>query len=182
MLIRTALRPVWCQLLPSVVVLLKLWWLLFGLIFKLLLQECLLLLLLDSELLSLLLLQLDNALADLVTIVRVELIVQHALQDNRSNVIDLRVCEQLEGWGKIHKLTVVGVVVPTQDGDAVLRLELVAVRRIVDDYGLLELTAHTLHVLDVHAIVVAALLSEEPLRSDVLRIELVHEGIRVFRQ
>ena len=99
------------------------------LIIKLLLQQhSFLLLLLDCELLSFLLLELDYALADLVAVVSVELVVHNTLQNNRPYIVNLRVGEQLKSRCEIHKLTVVWVVVPAEDGDAVLRLKLVAVR------------------------------------------------------
>ena len=97
-------------------------------IIKLLLKHGFLLLLLNCELLGFLLFELDYALADLIAVVSVELVVHNTLQNNWPHVVNLRVGEQLESRGKIHELTVVWVVVPTEDGNAVLRLKLVAVR------------------------------------------------------
>ena len=55
----------------------------------------------------------------------VPLIVEAALQNDWSHIVNLGYLD--ESWNEPHQFGVIGIIVPTQDGQAVLRLELVAI-------------------------------------------------------
>ena len=67
----------------------------------------------------------------------VELVLKDRLQNYRSHVLNLVVGKHFQSGHKLHKLVIVGIVIPTQNGDAVFRLKLIAIRRVVYYYGLL---------------------------------------------
>ena len=102
----------------------------------------------------------------------VPLIVKDRLKDNWPDIIHL--CQKAKTWHKPHELVVLRVVVPTQDWKAVLRLELVAVGRIVDDYDVFHFATDALHILHKLPIKERAVLSEQPLWGNSLRVEHVH--------
>ena len=145
------------------------------LLYLLALVELLLLMLQDLLLLlHVLLFYLDQLLADLHAEIGVEFVVHHRLQYYGAHVVDARVGQALQSRHKVHQLGVVGRVVPAEDGDPILRLKLVGVRRGVDDQRVFEGPAHSLHIFHVHPVEVGAVLAEEALRCHLLLIEDVH--------
>lgn len=107
---------------------------------------------------------LDNyqTLTNLNGQIDVELVVLSGLQDHRPYV--LNPCKQAQRWHEPHQLVILRVIVPREDRYTVLRLELVAVRGVVDNDDILHPAANPLHVLDKLPIEKGAVLSEQPLR------------------
>lgn len=66
-----------------------------------------------------------------------------------------------------------GIREPTANRDGVLRVKDVRSRRVVNDDGVLEVTANLRQVLDVVALVIVATLAEEAMVDDVVDVQLV---------
>ena len=63
-----------------------------------------------------------------------------------------------------------------------LRVEDVRGRRVVDDDGVLQVSADLGEILDVVSLVVVAAFSEQPVVDDLVDVELVQERITVLEQ
>ena len=133
-----------------------------------------------SLLLHLLFTEHSERLTDFDGPVYVPLVVEAGVENDGSHIVHSG--QKLERWHETHQLVVVRVVVPTENRDAVLGLELVAVRRVVDDYDVLHPSSHSLHILDELVIKESAVLSEEPLRCNSLRIQDVHQRNGILGQ
>ena len=68
----------------------------------------------------------DQALTDLDGLLHIEDIVTSRLEDDRAYILDLG--KYLQRWYESHQLTVVWIIVPGDDWNPILWLELVAVR------------------------------------------------------
>lgn len=125
-------------------------------------------------LLLLLIFKVYDVFANLVAKVRVKFVVNHGLKNDWSHVVDSRIGKQLQRWCKRHEFVVVGVVVPTDARDAVLRLKLVAVGRIINNDDILERSTCPLHIFHENVVVKATVLSEQTLRRYLILIKDVH--------
>ncbi|KAI7596143.1 hypothetical protein KC316_g11 [Hortaea werneckii] len=70
-------------------------------------------------------------------------------------------------------LVVVGIAKPAADRDSMLRVENVRSRRVVDDDGLLQITADHAKILDVVALMVVAAFPEKSMVHDIVNVQLV---------
>ena len=100
------------------------------------------------------------------------------MKNDRPYIVNLR--EQLEPWHKPHQLVVLRIIIPAQDWQTVLGLELVAIRRVINDDNVFHATTDALHILYKLPIEEGAMLSEQPLRGDTLRVEHVHQRDGIF--
>jgi len=116
----------------------------------------------------------EEALADSNRLFNVPLVVVAGLHNDGSDVVDLG--QQLQARDKAHQFSVVGVVIPTKDWKSVFRLELVGVRRVVDDDDVLHATTHPRHILDEESVEKSAMFTEQPLGCDSARVQDVHQG------
>lgn len=73
-------------------------------------------------------------------------VVAHTSEDNRPNIINSIVSQQLQRRHHFHQFTIVRVIIPTDARNAILRLELVGIWRIVNDNCVFKPATHTLHV------------------------------------
>lgn len=103
----------------------------------------------------------------------VPLIIEATLKNHRAYIINLGYLD--ETWNKSHQLSVSRIVIPAQDGQAVLRLELVTIGRVVHDDNVFHATAYALHILHKLVVEESAVLAEQSLRSYPLGVEYVHQ-------
>ena len=83
-------------------------------------------------------------------------------------------------WNKVEQLSVLGVIVPTDDGYCALRLQHVRTRTVVQDDGILHVPTQFAHILREDSVDVGTVLSEEPHSAEPLGVHLVHEGVSVL--
>jgi hypothetical protein len=114
----------------------------------------------------------QQTLADSDCQLHVKRVVVRRLSYYRPNIVDKR--QQLESRHQAHKFFVFGVIVPGQNGETVLRLKLIAARRIVEQYDVLHPPSDAIHILDELSFVECTVLSKQPLRYHSLRVENVH--------
>lgn len=105
----------------------------------------------------------EKTFADLDRVVNVPFIFEAGLQDDRSDVFNLG--NELQPGDEFHQLSVRGVIIPTQDRQAVFRLELVAVRRVVNDDDVFHGAAHSCHIFDELVVEEGAVFTEKSLRG-----------------
>jgi hypothetical protein len=88
----------------------------------------------------------------------------------------------LQGGKESHEFIVLRVVIPRRAGQPILRLELITVRRVVNNDNIFQGPASPLHILDELPSIECAVLSKKALGSDAFRIKNIHEGISILGQ
>jgi hypothetical protein len=88
--------------------------------------------------------------------------------------------EILEHRYQVEEFVVVCVREPAADGDGVLRMKNVGGGRVVDNDGILEVTANLGEILYVIALVVVAAFTEETVVDDAVDVELVEERVTIL--
>ena len=81
---------------------------------------------------------------------------------------------------EVEQSPVVRVIVPRQDGEALLGLEHVGSGGVVDDDGILAIAADLRHVFREYAVDEGAVLAEESRRCESLRVHHVHQRVRIL--
>ena len=123
-------------------------------------------------LLGLSLLHIEQALADADCHLHAKHVVLRGLEHHWAHVVHLS--KQSQWSYQFHQLEILGVIIPTYYWQAILWLELVAVRRVVNDDYVLEGAAHPLHIFHEDAVVKGAVLTEQALWCYPLLVEDVH--------
>ena len=107
------------------------------------------------------------------------IVLQTHIKDH-ADISNLRSCKIFQNRDEIEQLVVMCVAEPTADGDSVLWVENVRCRRVIDDYGLFEISTHLRKVFDVVALVVVTTLSEQAVVDHIVYVELVEKRIAVL--
>ncbi len=99
---------------------------------------------------------------------------------NQADILYDRASKILEDRDEVEKFVVVRIREPTADGNGMLRVEDVRGRRVVDDDGVLQVSADLGEILDVVSLVVVAAFSEKAVVDDLVDVQLVQERIAVL--
>ena len=87
-----------------------------------------------------------------------------------------------EEGDEVVQLSVLGVVIPRDDGHGALRLQHVSRGRIVEDNRILHVSPNLAHVLRKHPVDVGAVLSEESHCAIPIWVHQIHKRVRILTQ
>ena len=99
------------------------------------------------------------------------------LGNNRADIVDLS--QRLQERDHLKKTAIVRVVIPGQNWHGVLRVEIVRVRRVVQDDSVRQVAAQKRHIFDVAALIRKAVVTEQPERDQPVRIDRIHQRVGV---
>jgi hypothetical protein len=118
--------------------------------------------------LLLLLSHLEELSANAFTVLDTEFIIEDGVGDDWTDIINHR--KHLKGGNETHELIIFGVIVPRSTGKSILRLELVTVRRVVNDDYICQVSPRSFHILHELSSVESTVFSEQALGSNTIRI------------
>jgi hypothetical protein len=99
---------------------------------------------------------------------------------DQADVPHVGASQVFEDGDEVQQLVVVGIREPTADGNGVLRVEDVRCRRVVDDDGVLQVSADLRQILHVVALVVVAALPEQPVMDNLVDVQLIEERVAIL--
>lgn len=80
------------------------------------------------------------------------------------------------------QLCVTGIVIPTDGGHCIFRLEQVGYRRVVNNDYIFHGSAQSGQVFDIRVIEEGAVLAEEQIGAHFARIQILHQRLRILRE
>ena len=116
--------------------------------------------------------------ADLLGPAKVNRVVSNEPRNGFSAVIYLG--QLNEQRNQIKELSVLGIIVPTDDWHSALWLQHIGAWTVVQNHCILHISAEFAHILGENAVDIGTVLSEEPHSAESLRVHLVHQWVCVL--